>query len=66
MRQFICCALLVIASTIAQSADKRPKITGIDHVDFYTTAPKANVTFTWKYSVSPPPPRRFTRSRHRP
>jgi catechol 2,3-dioxygenase-like lactoylglutathione lyase family enzyme len=45
MRQFICCALLGITSTIAQSADKRPKITGIDHVVFYTTAPKANSNF---------------------
>jgi catechol 2,3-dioxygenase-like lactoylglutathione lyase family enzyme len=42
MRKVICCALLVIAATFAQAADKRPKITGIDHVDFYTTSPKAN------------------------
>ncbi len=45
MKRVICCALLVIASTIAQSADKRPKVTGIDHVDFYTTSPEANHKF---------------------
>jgi catechol 2,3-dioxygenase-like lactoylglutathione lyase family enzyme len=44
MRQFICFALLVLV-TNAQAADKRPKITGIDHVDFYTTSPDANARF---------------------
>lgn len=45
MRKIICCALLVIATRFAQSADKRPKITSIDHVDFYTTSPQANSEF---------------------
>lgn len=45
MRKVICCALLVIATRFAQSADERPKITGIDHVDFYTTSPQANEEF---------------------
>jgi catechol 2,3-dioxygenase-like lactoylglutathione lyase family enzyme len=45
MRKVICCALLVIATRFAQSADKRPKITGIDHVVFYTTSPEANHEF---------------------
>jgi catechol 2,3-dioxygenase-like lactoylglutathione lyase family enzyme len=43
MRKVTCCALLLIASSFAESADKRPKITGIDHVDFYTTSPEANL-----------------------
>lgn len=34
----ICAAV----SAVAQSAPKRPKITGIDHVDFYTTDAAAN------------------------
>jgi catechol 2,3-dioxygenase-like lactoylglutathione lyase family enzyme len=42
MKKVVCCALLVIATRFAQSADNRPKITGIDHVDFYTTDPAAN------------------------
>ncbi len=33
--------VLVTLATLARSAD-RPKITGIDHADFYTTAPDAN------------------------
>lgn len=41
MKLLLCCALLVSAAALAYSAD-RPKITGIDHVDFYTTAPEAN------------------------
>ena len=45
MRKVICCVLLVIATRFAQSADKRPKITGIDHVDFYTASPEANNEF---------------------
>lgn len=45
MIKVICFALLVIAPGFAQSADKRPKITGIDHAVFYTTAPKANSNF---------------------
>src|ERR1700730_10010627 len=44
--------LVVLAldpSAFAQQASaKRPKITGIDHVDFYTTSPEANTYF---YSV---------------
>ena len=50
MRPFICFALLVLA-TNAQSADKRPKITGIDHVDFYTTSPEANARFYMRHSA---------------
>jgi catechol 2,3-dioxygenase-like lactoylglutathione lyase family enzyme len=34
--------LLLIASVAARAADNRPKITGIDHVDFYTTAADLN------------------------
>ena len=45
MRTVICYALLVIGTRFAQSADKRPKITGIDHVDFYTTSPLSNARF---------------------
>jgi catechol 2,3-dioxygenase-like lactoylglutathione lyase family enzyme len=45
MRKVICCALLVIATRFAQCADKRPKITGIDHVDFYTTSSDVNEQF---------------------
>ncbi|HUK48116.1 MAG TPA: VOC family protein [Terriglobales bacterium] len=41
MKNIVCCILLISAASIAHSAD-RPKITGIDHVDFYTTAPQAN------------------------
>ena len=45
MRTIICCALLVLATRFTQSAANRPKITGIDHVDFYTTSPEANNEF---------------------
>lgn len=45
MRKVICCALLALATRFAQSADKRSKITGIDHVDFYTTSSDANSRF---------------------
>jgi catechol 2,3-dioxygenase-like lactoylglutathione lyase family enzyme len=45
MRKVICCALLVIATRFAHSAENRPKITGIDHVDFYTTSPEVNEHF---------------------
>jgi catechol 2,3-dioxygenase-like lactoylglutathione lyase family enzyme len=34
--------LVLMAHSFAQSAPKRPKITAIDHVDFYTTSPEAN------------------------
>ena len=34
--------LVLIVPCFAQSAPKRPKITAIDHVDFYTTSPAAN------------------------
>ena len=35
-------ASLVAYSFAQQPAPKRPKITGVDHVDFYTTSPEAN------------------------
>ena len=38
----ICVVLVFMAQSFAQSAPKRPKITAIDHVDFYTTSPEAN------------------------
>jgi len=38
----ICLVLVLIIPAFAQSAPKRPKITAIDHVDFYTTSPEAN------------------------
>ena len=41
-RLFLCIFVLVAGSVFAQSAPKRPKITGIDHVDFYTTDAAAN------------------------
>lgn len=41
MKLINCVTLLILATTFAQSAD-RPKIIGIDHVDFYTTSPDAN------------------------
>ena len=34
--------LALMTTAFAQSAPKRPKITAIDHVDFYTTSPEAN------------------------
>ncbi len=37
-----CVVLVLMAQSFAQSAPKRPKITAIDHVDFYTTSPEAN------------------------
>ncbi|MGH9516992.1 MAG: VOC family protein [Terriglobales bacterium] len=45
MRKIICCAVLVIATRFAHSAENRPRITGIDHVAFYTTSPGANKHF---------------------
>lgn len=42
MRLLILPLCLSAACAIAQSAPPRPKITGIDHVDFYTTSPEAN------------------------
>jgi len=33
---------LLAATALAQATDKRPRITGIDHVAFYTTSPEAN------------------------
>jgi catechol 2,3-dioxygenase-like lactoylglutathione lyase family enzyme len=44
MKTIVPFMLLIFATTFAQSAD-RPKISGIDHVDFYTTAPEANKDF---------------------
>ena len=37
--------LLALSSAVAAQATDRPKITGIDHVDFYTTSPEANRRF---------------------
>jgi catechol 2,3-dioxygenase-like lactoylglutathione lyase family enzyme len=45
MKKTVCFAVIVLAATFAQSQNKRPKITGIDHVDFYTTSPEANEHF---------------------
>jgi catechol 2,3-dioxygenase-like lactoylglutathione lyase family enzyme len=45
MRKIICCALFVIAARFAHSAEHRPKITGVDHVAFYTTSPDLNEHF---------------------
>ena len=36
-------ALSISYSFAQQPSTKRPKITGIDHVDFYTTSPEANL-----------------------
>lgn len=44
MKPITCLALLFVTGTLAHSTD-RPKITGIDHVDFYTTSPEANQHF---------------------
>ena len=41
MKKIFGCWLLIIVPSWAYSAD-RPKIIGIDHVDFYTTSPDAN------------------------
>src|SRR6476646_4913389 len=49
MKKTICCALLALVATFAHTTENRPEITGIDHVDFYTTAPEANRDF---YTVS--------------
>ncbi|HKW19514.1 MAG TPA: VOC family protein [Terriglobales bacterium] len=38
------CAFLLVVCGVAVSAN-RPKITGIDHVGFYTTSPAANANF---------------------
>ncbi|PYV80783.1 MAG: hypothetical protein DMG93_17740, partial [Acidobacteria bacterium] len=35
-------SILLATIAVAQPAPKRPKITGIDHVDFYTTNAQAN------------------------
>jgi len=44
MKTIVLCAILLsMTSALAQQpAGKRPKITGIDHVSFYTTSPEAN------------------------
>jgi catechol 2,3-dioxygenase-like lactoylglutathione lyase family enzyme len=42
MKKATCCALLALTATFAHAADNRPKITGIDHVAFYTTSAEAN------------------------
>lgn len=41
-RLSICIVLALTVPSFAQSSPKRPKITAIDHVDFYTTSPEAN------------------------
>ena len=41
-RRLWCVVALLVATALAQATDKRPKITGIDHVAFYTTSPDAN------------------------
>lgn len=42
-KRLLCAVLLLMTNAFAQqSAPKRPRITGIDHVDFYTTSPEAN------------------------
>jgi len=45
MKTIVLCAILLsMTSALAQQpAGKRPKITGIDHVAFYTTSPNANL-----------------------
>jgi len=43
MKRIVCWTFVLTAAAFAQHiAVQRPKITGIDHVDFYTTAPDAN------------------------
>ncbi len=44
MKRVSVCVLLLAATSAftQQSAPKRPKITGVDHVDFYTTAAEMN------------------------
>ena len=43
MKPVLSCLLLICAASFVRAAD-RPKITGIDHVDFYTTDAAANTT----------------------
>ena len=47
VRRAIFCPLLIVSflGAFAQEHGSRPKITGIDHVDFYTTSPEANARF---------------------
>src|ERR1041385_249835 len=47
MKSYLALALLLVSPVISaqQSAAVRPKITGIDHVVFYTTKPDANANF---------------------
>src|ERR1700730_7689380 len=44
MKRIFSWTLLIVATSALaqQTPDKRPKITGIDHVDFYTTAADGN------------------------
>lgn len=42
MHRFIFCALLFTTMCFGQKGAHRPKITGIDHVDFFTTNPDGN------------------------
>lgn len=42
MKRLLCCIFICAAAFAQQSAPARPKILGIDHVDFYTTNAAAN------------------------
>jgi catechol 2,3-dioxygenase-like lactoylglutathione lyase family enzyme len=42
MKQIICWLAVLATTAFAQQSTPRPKITGIDHVDFYTTNPQGN------------------------
>ena len=44
-RNLLAATIFLTAIAVAQSPPKRPKITGIDHVDFYTTDAQANERF---------------------
>ena len=42
---FVTCCLLFAACSFGEQGPHRPKITGIDHVVFYTTSPDSNLRF---------------------
>lgn len=42
MKQMVSYLILILAACILGNSAERPKITGIDHVDFFTTTPEAN------------------------
>src|SRR5215469_15097287 len=48
--------LVISTGVLAQNAPKRPKITGIDHVDFYTTSPDQNQKLYRNVLGLPPTP----------